>query len=32
MSKRIALIAQVYNIPITNNRATADCILRALEG
>ena len=24
-------IAQVYNIPIANNRATADCILRALE-
>ena len=28
--KALLRIAQVYDIPIANNRATADCILRAL--
>ena len=29
--KALLRIAQVYNVPIANNRATADCILRALQ-
>ena len=28
--KALLSIAQVYNVPIANNRATADCILKAL--
>ncbi|MBO5051581.1 MAG: methylglyoxal synthase [Clostridia bacterium] len=28
--KALLRIAQVYNVPIANNRATADCILKAL--
>ena len=28
--KALLRIAQVYNVPIANNKATADCILRAL--
>ena len=28
--KALLRIAQVYNVPIANNRATADCILMAL--
>ncbi len=29
--KALLRIAQVYDVPIANNRATADCILKALE-
>lgn len=29
--KALLRIAQVYDIPIANNKATADCILKALE-
>lgn len=29
--KALLRIAQVYDIPIANNRATADCILKALS-
>lgn len=29
--KALLRIAQVYDIPIANNRATADCILKTLE-
>ena len=29
--KALLRIAQVYNVPIANNRATADCILKALK-
>ncbi len=28
--KALLRIAQVYNVPIANNKATADCILKAL--
>ena len=30
--KALLRIAQVYDIPIANNRATADCILKTLSG
>ena len=29
--KALLRIAQVYDIPIANNKATADCILKALD-